>query len=218
MGEPGERFGASATGRSGARVPPPDRTPLGIRCRGLTSDTPARNATDDDRAGRGSHPVDPRTDDTGRPILHGPFAAPGRRRGAGPLFRWPDRCDQGDVRPPSPRQRPRPSPVQRDRPCKVPAIRRRNPREDRRVLHPRVGSRRRDARRYAGYNHPLEAAECCTFAPSVADAYLSRGIGSTLMPLVVEAAHRLGRRKIVLWGGVRGDNPRARHFYRKFGF
>ena len=75
-----------------------------------------------------------------------------------------------------------------------------------------------DARRYAGYNHPLEAAECCTFAPSVADAYLSRGIGSTLMPLVVEAAHRMGRRKIVLWGGVRGDNPRARHFYRKFGF
>ena len=29
---------------------------------------------------------------------------------------------------------------------------------------------------------------------------------------------QIGRRRIVLWGGVRADNPRAVHFYRKMGF
>ena len=73
-------------------------------------------------------------------------------------------------------------------------------------------------KRYARYNYPLEPEECCTFAPSVTEAYFSQGIGSALMPLVFEATRRLGRQRIVLMGGVRGDNLRAQHFYRKFGF
>ena len=35
-----------------------------------------------------------------------------------------------------------------------------------------------------------------------------------LLPLL----RRLGRRRLALVGGVRGDNPRAIHFYEKFGF
>ncbi|MBI2506229.1 MAG: GNAT family N-acetyltransferase [Candidatus Latescibacteria bacterium] len=31
-------------------------------------------------------------------------------------------------------------------------------------------------------------------------------------------ARDCGRKRMVLWGGVRQDNPRAVHFYRKFGF
>ena len=52
----------------------------------------------------------------------------------------------------------------------------------------------------------------------MADAYQQRGLGSALFPRLVDAARRLGRRRIVLWGGVRADNPRAEYFYRKLGF
>ena len=38
------------------------------------------------------------------------------------------------------------------------------------------------------------------------------------MPLIMDAAKGFGRRCVVLMGGVRQDNPRAQHFYRKFGF
>ena len=58
----------------------------------------------------------------------------------------------------------------------------------------------------------------CTLAPSVADAYQARGLGSALLPVLINTARRLGRTHIALWGGVRADNPRAEHFYRKFGF
>ena len=81
-----------------------------------------------------------------------------------------------------------------------------------------MGVREKDVARYAEHGYPLDGKECCTFAPSVADAYLAHGIGSALMPLILEAVERLGRRRIVLMGGVRADNPRAQHFYRKFGF
>ena len=72
--------------------------------------------------------------------------------------------------------------------------------------------------RYAGYGVPLDPATDCTLAPSVADAWLERGLGSTLFPHVCEAARRLGFVRMVLMGGVRADNPRAVHFYKKFGF
>ena len=81
-----------------------------------------------------------------------------------------------------------------------------------------MGLRPQEAERYVNHGTPLHADYCCTFAPSVADAYLEQGVGTALMPLVMEAARRLGRSRIVLMGGVRGDNPRAQHFYRKHGF
>ena len=81
-----------------------------------------------------------------------------------------------------------------------------------------LGVRDGDRKRYAEHGPPLVDDDTCTFAPSVADAFQERGVGSAMMPLVLGTARQLGRRCIVLWGGVRGDNPRARHFYEKFGF
>jgi len=75
-----------------------------------------------------------------------------------------------------------------------------------------------DAQRYAEYGHPLAPDSDCSLAPSVADAYQAQGLGSALLPVLIDAARSLGRQRMVLWGGVRADNPRAEHFYRKFGF
>ncbi|MEE2831491.1 MAG: GNAT family N-acetyltransferase, partial [Candidatus Latescibacterota bacterium] len=75
-----------------------------------------------------------------------------------------------------------------------------------------------DRKRYVDHGHPLIGDECCTFAPCVADAWQQRGLGSALFPHVAACLRRLGRRRLLLWGGVRSDNPRAQHFYRKFGF
>jgi RimJ/RimL family protein N-acetyltransferase len=38
------------------------------------------------------------------------------------------------------------------------------------------------------------------------------------MPPVREIARRLGRTRIILWGGVMIENARARAFYRRAGF
>ncbi|HCL27864.1 MAG TPA: hypothetical protein DIC52_05465 [Candidatus Latescibacteria bacterium] len=81
-----------------------------------------------------------------------------------------------------------------------------------------VGLRDGDRQRYIDHGHPLTEQECCTFAPCIADAWQSRGLGSALFAHLATSLRRLGRRQLVLWGGVRSDNPRAQHFYRKFGF
>lgn len=81
-----------------------------------------------------------------------------------------------------------------------------------------LGVRDGDRRRYDAHGPGLVDAETGTFAPCVADAFQGRGLGSALLPHVLDAARACGRRRVVLWGGVRDDNPRARHFYAKFGF
>lgn len=75
-----------------------------------------------------------------------------------------------------------------------------------------------ERRRYEGYGLVLESERDCTFAPSVADAYQNAGLGSAMMPYVLDIARRLGRRWMVLLGGTQATNYRAIHFYRKFGF
>ena len=82
----------------------------------------------------------------------------------------------------------------------------------------RIGLRNDDLLRYVDYGQSLLDEQCCTLAPCVADAWQERGLGSALFLHVTASLRRLGRRHLVLWGGVRGDNPRAQHFYRKFGF
>jgi GNAT superfamily N-acetyltransferase len=81
-----------------------------------------------------------------------------------------------------------------------------------------VGVRDGDRKRYEEHGPVLVDDDTVTFAPCVADAFQERGLGSALMPHVLDTVRRLGRSHMVLWGGVRGDNPRAQHFYRKFGF
>ena len=81
-----------------------------------------------------------------------------------------------------------------------------------------LGVRAGDRQRYDGLGLELHDQTDCTLAPSVADAYQSRGLGSLMMRHLLGLLPRMGRQRLLLWGGVRADNPRAVHFYRKFGF
>lgn len=72
--------------------------------------------------------------------------------------------------------------------------------------------------RYAKAGISLDAVKGCLIAPSVADAYQNRGLGTPLMWHMFVVARRLGFAKMVLMGGVYLTNERAVHFYRKNGF
>ncbi|MFF5923360.1 GNAT family N-acetyltransferase [Streptomyces flavochromogenes] len=62
------------------------------------------------------------------------------------------------------------------------------------------------------------AATDCRFGPTLADDFQGKGVGTHVFPLVADVARRLGRNRIVLWGGVLADNPRAIRYYEKNGF
>jgi diamine N-acetyltransferase len=75
-----------------------------------------------------------------------------------------------------------------------------------------------DRERYVNRGIPLDPASDATLAPSVADDYQNQGVGSLMMGHILEVAGALGRRRVVLWGGVQATNDRAVHFYTKWGF
>ena len=56
------------------------------------------------------------------------------------------------------------------------------------------------------------------YAPSVADEHQGKGIGQLLMAEARQALTRMGRSRILLWGGVQASNDRAVAHYRKAGF
>ncbi|MFE5589988.1 GNAT family N-acetyltransferase [Streptomyces sp. NPDC056549] len=62
------------------------------------------------------------------------------------------------------------------------------------------------------------AATDCRFGPTLADDYQGKGVGTQIFPLIADVARRLGRKRIILWGGVLADNPRAIRYYEKNGF
>ena len=64
----------------------------------------------------------------------------------------------------------------------------------------------------------LDPATDCQLAPSVADAYQDKGLGSIMLAHLMDVARRVGRKRMVLFGGVRQANKRAIRFYEKFGF
>ncbi len=72
--------------------------------------------------------------------------------------------------------------------------------------------------RYYGVGIDLDPEADAAVAPSVADAVQDRGLGSLCMEHVIRVARRLGRRRLVLMGGVQATNWRAIHFYLKHGF
>ncbi|MGV9567805.1 GNAT family N-acetyltransferase [Streptomyces sp. NPDC003480] len=75
-----------------------------------------------------------------------------------------------------------------------------------------------DIARYQDAGIHLAETTDCRFGPTLADDYQSRGVGTLVFPLVTEVARLLGRTRIILWGGVRADNPRAIRYYEKNGF
>jgi GNAT superfamily N-acetyltransferase len=72
--------------------------------------------------------------------------------------------------------------------------------------------------RYAQKNIALDPQADCLVAPSVADTYQNKGVGTQLMQHTINIARRLGRKRIVLMGGVFVVNERAVHYYQKLGF
>ncbi|MBP7688861.1 MAG: N-acetyltransferase [Thermoflexales bacterium] len=72
--------------------------------------------------------------------------------------------------------------------------------------------------RFAQYGLELASTFDCTVAPSVADAYQNQGLGVPLLKHVIECARQLGRRSVVLLGGVQVTNERAVHVYQRLGF
>jgi len=72
--------------------------------------------------------------------------------------------------------------------------------------------------RYRELGISLDPQGDCLIAPSVADDFQNQGIGSPLMNAAFDFARQLGRRYMLLMGGVYQDNERAVHYYRKMGF
>ncbi|MFT3682763.1 MAG: GNAT family N-acetyltransferase [Ferruginibacter sp.] len=75
-----------------------------------------------------------------------------------------------------------------------------------------------DLDRLKSYGLQKELDNCCTFAPSVADAWQSRGIGKILFNFILEDIKTHGVKYIILWGGVQATNEKAINFYKKYGF
>ena len=75
-----------------------------------------------------------------------------------------------------------------------------------------------DTKRYAARGTPLDDRTDAYLAPSVEDACQDTGVGSAVMGHLVPWLRGLGRRRIMLLGGVQQRNERAIAFYRKWGF
>ena len=60
--------------------------------------------------------------------------------------------------------------------------------------------------------------EVARFVATVTDGYQAAGVGSAVMGHLVPWLRGLGRRRLVLLGGVQQRNGRAIAFYRKWGF
>jgi GNAT superfamily N-acetyltransferase len=75
-----------------------------------------------------------------------------------------------------------------------------------------------ECERYSAAGITLDPQADCIIAPSLADAYQNRGLGTPLMEHIFSLARRLGRKHILLNGGVYLSNERAVHYYEKLGF
>ena len=75
-----------------------------------------------------------------------------------------------------------------------------------------------DEQRYAERNQHLDPVSTVTFAPSVADAWQSTGLGSTMADIIEEDLKEKNIRHVILWGGVQATNIKAVNYYKKLGY
>ena len=75
-----------------------------------------------------------------------------------------------------------------------------------------------EAERYRGYGIKLQDNKDCMFAPCIADAYQDQGLAGVSMNYILRHCRLKDYRSLVLLGGTQESNPRAIHFYEKFGF
>ena len=72
-----------------------------------------------------------------------------------------------------------------------------------------------DIERYEGHNIELSHTGDVQFAPCVNDEYQNYHVGTQLLELSTALAKRLGKKRMILWGGVLTDNKQAIRFYEK---
>lgn len=75
-----------------------------------------------------------------------------------------------------------------------------------------------DRQRYAGRDQYFPEATTVTFAPSVADAWQSTGLGTAMNSFIESELKVMGIQHIVLWGGVQATNEKAVNYYKKIGY
>lgn len=75
-----------------------------------------------------------------------------------------------------------------------------------------------DVERWNRYGVALNDHDFALLAPSVADAYQSRGLGKRLLEFMKSILKEMGRKHLILWGGVQATNSNALAFYEKNGF
>ena len=71
---------------------------------------------------------------------------------------------------------------------------------------------------YATYGFTLDTDYTCRFGPTLANKYQNQGLGSLLFPYVTKIAKLLGKKYIILYGGVLANNLHAIKYYEKHGF
>jgi diamine N-acetyltransferase len=75
-----------------------------------------------------------------------------------------------------------------------------------------------DRNRLTSYGLTLHENTDCTFAPSVADGWQGLGVGNAMLQFIISDLKIRGIDRIILWGGVQGDNQKAVNYYLKNGF
>jgi GNAT superfamily N-acetyltransferase len=80
------------------------------------------------------------------------------------------------------------------------------------------GIPRGDVERFREAGIVLSELTDCRLGPTLADDYQGFGLGSQSFAHVLEVVRQFGKTRIILWGGVLGDNARAIGYYLKHGF
>jgi len=75
-----------------------------------------------------------------------------------------------------------------------------------------------DMNRYLTRQQSYDHDSSVTFAPSVADAWQSTGLGSLMNDLIENDLRKRNIKNIILWGGVQATNEKAIIFYKKLGY
>lgn len=75
-----------------------------------------------------------------------------------------------------------------------------------------------DKKRYAVRHQSFDHYSSVTFAPSVADAWQSSGVGSLMNTIIEKDLRKRNIQYIILWGGVQATNEKAVNFYKKLGY
>ena len=68
------------------------------------------------------------------------------------------------------------------------------------------------------YQIELDEQTDARFGPCISDQYQNRQLGCWLFEKTKIIAQKMGKKRLILWGGVKRNNKRAIRFYEKIGF